>query len=288
MSTWLKPWPNPWDIAAGTLAIDLQSDWQRRAGAWQVTAASTLRLSRLAGNYKDTAFVGLSSDSVGRYATERGFTIEPAGLAIELVEVGMPVENIAATFELIPEDESVNVQDLRMQIFGGVVTALPFSFGTARESNTIILQAESIDLGRIMSMQEFESVEVSGKIGANIPVTIENDIITINGGTLEGETPGGTIRYLPGIAAGSADTSALGFASRALSNFNYDSLTAGLDYTSAGDLKLQMRLSGRNPDLEGNRPVVLNLGVENNVPQMLRSLRAARAVEEILERRMAQ
>jgi hypothetical protein len=49
-----------------------------------------------------------------------------------------------------------------------------------------------------------------------------------------------------------------------------------------------MQLTGRNPDLEGSRPVVLNLGVENNIPQMLRSLQAARAVEEILERRLAQ
>jgi hypothetical protein len=45
-------------------------------------------------------------------------------------------------------------------------------------------------------------------------------------------------------------------------------------------------LTGRNPDLDENRPVVLNLGVENNVPQMLKSLQAARAVEEILEKRL--
>ena len=49
---------------------------------------------------------------------------------------------------------------------------------------------------------------------------------------------------------------------------------------------LQMRIAGRNPDMEGNRPVVLNLGVENNIPKMLRSLQAARAVEDILEKRI--
>jgi len=40
--------------------------------------------------------------------------------------------------------------------------------------------------------------------------------------------------------------------------------------------------------MDNSRPVVLNLGVENNVIQMLRSLQAARAVEEILERRLAE
>jgi hypothetical protein len=73
-----------------------------------------------------------------------------------------------------------------------------------------------------------------------------------------------------------------------LSNFEYETLTSEVDYTRDGDLNLQMHLTGRNPDLEDDRPVVLNLGVENNIPQMLRSLQAARAVEEILERRLAQ
>jgi lysine/ornithine N-monooxygenase len=72
----------------------------------------------------------------------------------------------------------------------------------------------------------------------------------------------------------------------ALSNFEYESLTSEVNYSLEGDLNLQMRLAGRNPDMEDSRPVVLNLGVVNNVPQMLKSLQAARAVEEILENRL--
>ena len=137
-------------------------------------------------------------------------------------------------------------------------------------------------------MQEFDSIEISGSIGAELPVTIEGDTVTISGGSLYGEPPGGVIRYLPGLAADDADLSGLGIATRALSNFEYETLTSEIDYTTDGDLNLQMHLTGRNPDLDDSRPVVLNLGVENNIPQMLRSLRAARAVEEILERRLAQ
>jgi hypothetical protein len=75
--------------------------------------------------------------------------------------------------------------------------------------------------------------------------------------------------------------------SAALRNFAYESLTSDVTYSKDGDLKLQMQLKGRNPELDDSRPVVLNLGVENNVPQMLKSLQAARAVEEILENRLA-
>ena len=70
-----------------------------------------------------------------------------------------------------------------------------------------------------------------------------------------------------------------------LSNFEYESLTSDVNYTEAGDLKLQMRLSGVNPDTDATQPIILNLGVENNVPQMLRSLRAIRSIEDILKQR---
>ena len=65
-------------------------------------------------------------------------------------------------------------------------------------------------------------------------------------------------------------------------------MTSELSYNREGDLELAMQLKGRNPDMEGSRPVILNLNVENNVPQMLKSLQAARAVEELLERRLAE
>ena len=49
-----------------------------------------------------------------------------------------------------------------------------------------------------------------------------------------------------------------------------------------------MRLTGINPDVDPLQPVVLNLSIENNVPQMLRSLQATRSIEDIIERRLGQ
>ena len=72
-----------------------------------------------------------------------------------------------------------------------------------------------------------------------------------------------------------------------LSNFEYTTLVSDVDLSKEGDLKLKLKLTGRNPDMDEKRPVVLNVDVENNIPQMLRSLRAARAVEDVLEKRLA-
>ena len=120
-----------------------------------------------------------------------------------------------------------------------------------------------------------------------LPIAIADDGISIEAGTLNGEEPGGVIRYLGGSDLDDGEISGLGLATAALSNFEYDSLTTEVNYNKAGDLKLQVQIKGRNPELDDGRPIVLNLGVENNVPQMLKSLQAARAVEDILEKRLA-
>ena len=284
----VSPWPNDWDISAGTLGIDLRAGWQKQNTEWQITTQSSLRVADLAGAWNDTAFAGLSTSIDAAYDSASGVTVQPSTVEAALVEMGLPVENITADYRLHPAELSVDVENLRMSAFGGVVTADPFSFSTANERNTLLIRANSIDLAEILSIREFEAIEISGSIGAEIPVTIVGQAVTINGGTLTGEPPGGVIRYLPGLSADETDVSMIGVATRALSNFEYESLTSEVDYSTDGDLKLQMRLIGRNPDLESNRPVILNFGLENNIPQMLRSLQAARAVQEILERRLAQ
>ena len=68
-------------------------------------------------------------------------------------------------------------------------------------------------------------------------------------------------------------------------NFHFDALSSDVEYTEDGDLVMKMRLSGINPDMDPNQPIILNLNVENNIPELLRSLQAVRSIEDILERR---
>lgn len=284
----LTPRPRGWDVIAGTLDMDLAATWRQKPGAPMVSATASIRAADLAGNWKDTVLTGLSTTIDASFDSATGFQVQPATIEVDLIEIGVPLENISARYELHPGELSVDVADLRLTAFGGVITADPFSFSTARDRNNMLLHVASIDLAEIVSFEEFEAIEISGRIGAELPVTIEGENVTVNGGKLTGDVPGGVIRYRPGMGSGQADASGFGFATRALGNFQYETLTSDVDYNANGDLKLQMRLTGRNPDLDSKRPVILNLGIENNVPQMLRSLQAARAVEEVLERRLGQ
>jgi hypothetical protein len=199
------------------------------------------------------------------------------------------VEQIAADYAVDVDKRTVDVRDFSATALGGKFVADPFRLSATAEPNLVTLRARSVQLQLMADLAEFEDLQVSGKVSGVLPVTVRGKGITIANGRLESEPPGGVIRYDSGDAPPDAVVADDGFnfAMWLLSNFEYESLSSDVNYTEAGDLKLQMRLSGVNPDTDATQPIILNLGVENNVPQMLRSLRAIRSIEDILERRTA-
>ena len=284
LSARVTPWPFDFDIGAGSVAADLHATWRPADTGTAVDARSSLAVEALAGFYADSAFTGLSTALELRSRDGR-VELEPAAVRVDLVDIGLPLENISADVTLHVAERRIDVENLRMAAFNGVIGADPFSFDTGNDVNTVTLTAERIELAELMAIKEFEAVTVTGSIAAVLPVTIEQDGLSIDGGTLTGDPPGGVIRYRGGGADETANAG-IGLVTTALSNFEYETLTSDVTYGKDGKLELQMQIRGRNPDMDGNRPVVLNLGVENNVLQMLKSLQAARAVEEILENRL--
>ena len=129
---------------------------------------------------------------------------------------------------------------------------------------------------------------MSGSISGEIPITIGADTIGVDGGQLASDDPGGVIRYSSGLTQGAAPEGNLAIVTQALSNFEFDTLSSTVDYGNDGELVLTTRLSGINPDTNPDQPIILNLNVDTNIPQMLRSLRAIRTIEDILEERTAE
>ena len=275
--------PRPaFDLTSGTLGIDLRVDWRPRR---PLRGPVSVRLVDLGGFYNATAFTGVSTTVDFDFDGDAGIKANPSDLSAELVDVGVPLTEIEAQYQLHLDTSSVDISTLRLAAFGATITADPFSLGTGGEPDNVWVHVKSLDIAEVLTIKEFEAVTVTGRVDAELPMTIGPNGVTIDGGRLTGVPPGGVIRYAAGDAGTNVDATAMGIAARALSNFRYESLTADVDYTAAGDLVLQMQLNGRNPEMEDSRPIVLNLGVENNVPDMLRSLQASRSVQEVLERR---
>ncbi len=285
LSANLLEWPYPWDLVSGVWTADMQFEFVALDDGWDYDGTVVQGLSSLAGHYNDIVFKGLDMELSASISSETGIEVSPSSLTLALLDVGVPIEQLAAAFAVDLSGQTIAVTSLSMTTLGGKIQADPFSYALQQESNDVMLRPQSIQLQFMVDLAEFEDIELSGSISGVIPVTISGKTITVAGGRLESDAPGGVIRYRSGVAAEAAGNDGIGLVSRALGNFQFDSLTSDVDYTEAGDLKLQMRLSGINPDMDATQPVILNLGVENNVPQLLRSLQATRAIEDLLQRK---
>ena len=214
--------------------------------------------------------------------------LEPARFDIALVDIGFPIEDISGIATPHLDDSAVEVNSLSMAVLGGTVTADPFRFDMDADTNQLMLRASGVQLPLMAGLADLESITISGSVSGEVPVTIRGNNVIIDNGRLENDPPGGVIRYGGGAATGVVDDdSQLGIVTRTLRNFEFDSLTSAVDYSQDGDLVLQMRLKAINPDVAPTQPVILNLNVENTVPQMLRSLQATRSIEDVLERQLS-
>lgn len=271
--------PAAFDIVAGrfTLSggIDGRNDPETR---FAVT------LENVAGRFGNSAFTGTTATATLDDAGDSGYRLTSGRLSADLLDAGIEVRNIDvdATVDLSPLH--IDVGSLSMRALGGAIDARPFTFSRQTKENRIVLDIDSVQLGLIVDLAEFEAVEAEGAVSGTIPVLVGSDSIRVLNGKLSNDEPGGTIRYRAGGAGSGGPDSGFAFVTRMLEYFEFDSLVSDVSYDENGVLQLQMTLRGINPEQDPLQPIVLNLSVENNIPELLRSLQAVRSIEDILER----
>lgn len=285
LSASLGEWPYEWDIVSGTTMASGQLVSSGDRGPQGSAGTFDISLENIAGNVGDIGATGASGRTRVELRPGLEPRIGPGNLQVGLLDVGLPIRDIRASVDWDTASDFALVDDLRMELLGGTARADHFRVDVSNLDTTIDLQIDDVQLGLIAQLAEFDDIELSGALSGMIPVRMTNGQLTVEDGKLRSLPPGGVIRYHSQPAD---QASSLGLAQRALSNLQYERLSSDVAYTPGGDLKLKMRLEGINPDLDPLQPVILNLGVENNIPQLLRSLQATRDIEAILESRTRQ
>ena len=270
--------PAALDLVAGQLTLSGSIDSQNSP-----KTRFAMAFDGVAGRFRNSAFAGASATATLDDAGDSGYRLTDAILSADLVDAGIEIRNIevGATVGLSPLQADVG--SLSIQALGGMIDARPFVFSREARENEIVLDVESVQLGLMVDLAEFEAVEAEGAVSGTIPVLVGSDSIRVLNGKLSSDEPGGTIRYRSGGADSDDSDSRFAFVTRMLEYFEFDSLVSDVSYDQDGVLRLQMTLRGINPEQDPLQPIVLNLSVENNIPELLRSLQAVRSIEDILE-----
>lgn len=280
-----KDWPYPFDVNAGQISAQGHLDWQKR-----LNIQGVIQMEKLAGHYNDMTFSGLHAQLPLKL--DQGLrTSKEAQIHIDLIDVGLPIEKTDIKFALVPSDKAalplVQVREFTAQLLGGKASSDAFELDFGRDENALVVKLEHIGLNEIMQLEQQEGLQGSGVLDGEIPIAFTGKNIGVAQGRLSAREPGGVIRYTPTakIAELAKSNTSIGLMVKALSNFRYQVLDVNSDYKPNGDLKLQVRLEGNNPDWQSGRPVNLNLNLHENIPALLRSLQVSGEISEQVRKR---
>jgi hypothetical protein len=279
----LGGYKSAYDLDAGSLAASFDGAWRRRKGALTWTGQGRVALADGVAHAGETTLSGVAFDVPLVFAAD-GVRAGPAHVAAAAVDVGVPLGDIGADVHVTPTQ--VLLTGVGAALLGGRAAVDRIEYPFAGPGTSFDLRLEGLSLADVLAL-EGEDIAGEGIVDATLPVRIEGGALTIADGRVAARPPGGAIRYRGSVGAAARATPGLGLALDALADFNFSRLDADANYAADGTLALLVRLQGRNPAVEKGRPIHFNLNVTENIPTLLRALRAGDAVTERVQEQFA-
>lgn len=284
----LSGWPDLLTVDSGNARLWMAVSTGRGG---ELEASGIADLQDVGGVYNRTAVSGLS----GRVRVSLENSQVAASfrdLAVGEINAGIPVSSVRFSADYnAPMTEllagTLEVQQARARFLEGTLRVPPAVYELAGGSGRIPVEVEDISLSRLMAVYPAEGLSGSGQLRGRIPLGISGDGVQVSAGTVSAIDPGGRLQ-LPAdkLQAMLGGNQAMDVVVQALQNFHYSVLNSTIDYDEQGKLTLGLRLEGKNPELRGGQPVVLNVNLEEDIPALLTSLQLSGRVNEAVTRRV--
>jgi len=271
----LPGWQAPYDIDRGEVTLNGRLDWQD-----ELNGSIQLRPHAVTAHYDDYTVYGAAGE-LNFGLRESTLSLQPSTLNAEAVDIGLPMTNL--NLEISGSPETLHISHASAEVLSGQATTTPFDYRTESGSADFTITLTDIDLSEILAL-EGDKVSGTGRLSGTIPVSLRDNTVRVEGGTVTAGTPG-RIMLSPTLTAGITQPG-LDIALAALEDFNYDALGVNVSYDSEGNMLLGVRLEGSNPDLENGRPVHFNLNISENIPVLLQSLRLQDNFTKAIERQV--
>jgi Dicarboxylate transport len=251
-----------------------------------------LQIQNVSGSYGEYQFEGMAL-AAGWSGVEQWATRESVEFSLAKLNVGFDLVDIQARMRLPKATPiarpQVSLEQFTAGMFGGrVYLPEPARWDFGRDGNKLTLRAEQWQLADLVALQQEQDIQARGVLEGELPVTLTGGRIIIENGYLRALPPGGSIRYIANEAsqALAASSSELGLALDLLSDFQFEVLSTEVGLDKAGNLLLELSLSGKNPAQYEGRPINFNINLEQNLDPLLQSLRLSDKLVEKIEGRL--
>jgi hypothetical protein len=170
---------------------------------------------------------------------------------------------------------------------GGRVWLEPGGWNPAESSERLPLHLQGLGLEQLLLAYPAEGLTGTGLLDGLLPLYLSPSGVRIEQGSLAARPPGGLLQFRSErIQALGRSNPAMRLVAEALDNFHYSRLSSGVSYDEQGKLLLNLHLEGRNPSVEGGRPINFNVNLEEDIPALLTSLQLSDRVNQTIQRRV--
>ena len=285
----LSAWPAALELSSGRLSGE--GKLTQPAGGGTPTASLTLDARGLAGIFDRSEISGLDARLTAGLHRDR--------LRLDIGELRLAEINPGFTFGPLllrghyeaavdqPTQGRLTWQTAETRILGGRFWLPAGTLDLAAPQQRLSARLEGVQLGDVLAAYPTEGLSGSGLIDGSFDVQRSAAGLSVQDGKLAARVPGGVLRFRsPKIEALGQANPAMKIVTEALHNFHYDLLTSDVRYDERGKLNLGLRLNGRNPALEGGRPINFSINLEEDIPALLTSLQLSDRVSETIQRRV--
>lgn len=200
-------------------------------------------------------------------------------LTIALIDIPTPISKLSVnTRWSYDKDFTISATKIKGDILGGSFAIAKIQW-PLEHGHSVDVQLTSIDLEQVLALDKKQGIVVTGNISGQLPISYDGEKYTIAKGELHNVT-NGLIQVMnnPAVAELKANNSQLKLAFDALQNLHYHQLSSDISMADNGYMLLKTVIKGRNPDIDND--VNLNLNLSYDLLGLLESMSITEQFEE--------
>lgn len=256
-------------------------------GKLHISAKISGKLAASSGRYDDIEMSEL--ESRWRCQSQYGKAISlDCNLSGKLAQfdLGFPVSQLFFNGDLssVGDNFKLRLSQAGGKLLGGSFSVPPLTIDDFNDI-TGVVELSDISLAQIVELQQQEGIEITGSVKGRLPINYQNNQLRVVNGRIENYPPGGSIKIDGNATVDQLRLSQpeLEFVLDALENLHYNRLSSSINYQPDGETLLKVSIEGRNPEFE--RPIEFNYSHQENVLQLMRSLRVGDEISKKIEQR---
>ncbi|WP_026970609.1 intermembrane phospholipid transport protein YdbH family protein [Aliagarivorans marinus] len=194
---------------------------------------------------------------------------------VDEIDIGLSLRSLQGSWQQPWQPEPLAIEALQLsplafQLLGGEAVVNLLSLSPTYKGQLVF---SGVSLPSLSGLYPDIGLLVEGELAGSLPWQWQGQGVSVEGGKLFVERPPGRIKINhAALASLKQQHPGLDFSLSLLEDFNYSQLGAEVDFSPEGDLDMRVNLYGRNQQVSP-RPVELNYHHQENMYQLLRSLR---------------